>query len=883
MKYCQNCQGFRESLTNNKTCLECSQSSLVSLSSQINKLEKSIAQLIEKVKKEKIEEQFIQELQGIHQVCQEFQAIQKTEEENNLAVQKFGQELIDKLLQELNSRQIRIVNWETRQAVVSSFRDNGELSRLIANELEAKLQNLRGELGAKLENLPQELRAKLNLEVEQMFSQEIQSLMGSLTGKLDLANLASGSNSEVAAMYRQLIEDLKAGHEDYKTLKENLIEEIRTAKNQAQQALVSEQIEHVKTKQNKEDLIQQIKQVLGLDKKDELAENWITQIVKQEELVQEQAAHNLTKEKYQNLQTSYSSLTKELQTEKDNHAKTNSALITEQTEHKKTKEQLAAEKEVLQKLQTEFEKEKLAAEETIRLANEAKEAAIQEKNEAEVAREASQKSVTELEKQLTEKENKNNELTTQFAEKDQQIKELQNNNNSLTENVKELKECLENYQKYLHSQIQEAEEALTAPFFTEVQQQEIGQEKQEYEAKILQIEQFIRKVKLAVEVNELVKKYEEDLKASHEAIRLAEETKTEIESKYVQERLIKEQILQEKEELETKLKLVNKTGKKAETTLDIAEELSESVGSEKEEVQPTLPEITVDDYESEKEESENLLGKQKKLTELEGEKKQLEQAVKDLQKKGVDENELATSQANLQAKKKELEELRNQFEQEKTAWEKLMLKKEVEAQQQIQQLQDERNRLAGEKRILEELLAERKAECQEISNQLTEKEKELLKTKLGQEELETLRAEKARLEGELRGAEKDQTRLENKLGETEQELQTNQKAEDLLLQEQLQESDLLLTVSSTEVKEKTLKEKYPAQEELIGLENRVNPRPKTKEISEAKELIEKQVKSQPTSSSMKRSGSASPMRRQLSNPQQARIQQSELPPFFKKD
>ena len=79
MKYCQNCQGFRESLTNNKTCLECSQSSLVSLSSQINKLEKSIAQLIEKVKKEKIEEQFIQELQGIHQVCQEFQAIQKTE------------------------------------------------------------------------------------------------------------------------------------------------------------------------------------------------------------------------------------------------------------------------------------------------------------------------------------------------------------------------------------------------------------------------------------------------------------------------------------------------------------------------------------------------------------------------------------------------------------------------------------------------------------------------------------------------------------------------------------------------------------------------------------------------------------------------------------
>jgi len=54
-------------------------------------------------------------------------------------------------------------------------------------------------------------------------------------------------------------------------------------------------------------------------------------------------------------------------------------------------------------------------------------------------------------------------------------------------------------------------------------------------------------------------------------------------------------------------------------------------------------------------------------------------------------------------------------------------------------------------------------------------------------------------------------------------------------------------------------------------------------LIKSKELIEKQVKLQPTSSSMKRSGSASPMRRQLSNPQQARIQQSELPPFFKKD
>ena len=95
---------------------------------------------------------------------------------------------------------------------------------------------------------------------------------------------------------------------------------------------------------------------------------------------------------------------------------------------------------------------------------------------------------------------------------------------------------------------------------------------------------------------------------------------------------------------------------------------------------------------------------------------------------------------------------------------------------------------------------------------------------------------------------------------------------------------------------------FEAQEELINLENRVNPKPKTKEISEAKwsfqsklkreklgellnrskELIEKQIKTQPASISMKRSGSTSPMRRQSSNPQQAQIQQSELPPFLKK-
>lgn len=164
------------------------------------------------------------------------------------------------------------------------------------------------------------------------------------------------------------------------------------------------------------------------------------------------------------------------------------------TEHSKTKEQLVAEKETVQKLQGDLSKEKLAAEEAVRLANEAKETAIREKNEAEAAREANQKKITELEKQLTEKEVENKELITKLEEKAQQIKELQTNNNLLMENAKKLKECLENYQEHLRSQIQEAEEALTADFFTEIQQQEISQEKQEYEAKIMQVEQFIKEV-----------------------------------------------------------------------------------------------------------------------------------------------------------------------------------------------------------------------------------------------------------------------------------------------------------------------------------------------------------------------------------------------------
>ncbi|PWU06725.1 MAG: hypothetical protein C5B43_01370 [Verrucomicrobia bacterium] len=172
----------------------------------------------------------------------------------------------------------------------------------------------------------------------------------------------------------------------------------------------------------------------------------------------------------------------------------------------------------------------------------------------------------------------------------------------------------------------------------------------------------------------MVNKYKEDLKVAQEAIRLAEEAKTEAEIKYAQERLIKEQVWQEKAELEAKL-----TGEKAKFAQDAMEELSESAGSEKTETQSVIPEIAVDDYESAEEDEsiikiqsiepeqwqENLLSKQKKITELENEKKQLEQVVKDLQKQGVNENELSTSQANLQTKKKELEELQSKFEKEK--------------------------------------------------------------------------------------------------------------------------------------------------------------------------------------------------------------------------
>src|SRR5207253_932208 len=104
------------------------------------------------------------------------------------------------------------------------------------------------------------------------------------------------------------------------------------------------------------------------------------------------------------------------------------------------------------------------------------------------------------------------------------------------------------------------------------------------------------------------------------------------------------------------------------------------------------------------------------------------------------------------------------------------------------------------------------------------------------------------------GVEKDRVRLERKLTETKQKLQTKQK-EEIALFRKLGGSE-----EKIEMKEKGLEEKYSgltkllkeaksklkgdeytwlikifeAQEELIILEKRDNPRPKTQEVSEAK-------------------------------------------------
>lgn len=138
-----------------------------------------------------------------------------------------------------------------------------------------------------------------------------------------------------------------------------------------------------------------------------------------------------------------------------------------------------------------MKKEKLASEEIVRLANEAKETVIREKNETETTLKEAQELADKLKSELTEKVSENNELNLQIENKDKQIEELQNSNNLFSA---EIKIFLENYQEYLQIKVKDTKEALIEEIFNEEQKQEIVQEKQEYEAKIVQVEQFIGKV-----------------------------------------------------------------------------------------------------------------------------------------------------------------------------------------------------------------------------------------------------------------------------------------------------------------------------------------------------------------------------------------------------
>ena len=222
-------------------------------------------------------------------------------------------------------------------------------------------------------------------------------------------------------------------------------------------------------------------------------------MVKRTELLQEQEAHELSKKNYHSLQTVHFSLEEELKTEKDNYLKINSALIAEQSEHKKTKEELALEKEKARKNQEKAEKDKIEAEKAIHLkaihlVNEEKEAVIKGKNKAEAALDECKKTVDELKKQLNEKTSENSELASQIEEKNKQIKELQNNNDLISEETNKMRVFLENYKEYLYAKVQDADDTLSEEIFNEEQKQEIIQEKQEYEAKIVQVEQFIGKV-----------------------------------------------------------------------------------------------------------------------------------------------------------------------------------------------------------------------------------------------------------------------------------------------------------------------------------------------------------------------------------------------------
>ena len=267
MKYCKVCRGFRKNSAGNR-CLECNEHSLISKSDRVIELGELVNQLIERAKSEGEVRHFIKELEEINKICQEFQEIQRIEEENEIIVKKIAEELINRAKEIINQQNQN----RARQIVISSFRENGELSKLIAKELEIKLKELQKELGAKLESLPNELKGELGLEVERMFGRGIENLANNLTERVNVDNLTS-AQSDVASLYKQLIEDLKAGHEEYKLTKESLIKEIKDAKNQIQEEFRNEQIEHSKTKQTKEEIINKIKQILDLTKIDLLIEN----------------------------------------------------------------------------------------------------------------------------------------------------------------------------------------------------------------------------------------------------------------------------------------------------------------------------------------------------------------------------------------------------------------------------------------------------------------------------------------------------------------------------------------------------------------------------------------------------------------------------------
>jgi len=201
----------------------------------------------------------------------------------------------------------------------------------------------------------------------------------------------------------------------------------------------------------------------------------------------------------------------------------------------------------------------------------------------------------------------------------------------------------------------------------------------------------------------------------------------------------------------------------------------------------------------------------------------LEQIVEDLQKKVTHglSSDLEENKEKLRTKQRELEELRNQFNQEKNFLEQLMQKNDEDSQQQIQHLQEEKNRLEGENIILERLLDEKKVECQEISSRLKDKEKKISQLVIedNQDELENFRKEKNMLEGELLATERDKSHLEQKLIEIQKRLQSNKKKFSKPPQEQPKKSNSSSTLSHeerAELEEKKLKKNHPNLVKLLN-------------------------------------------------------------------